>query len=142
MRISLTALFCILLFAAPAWAQSDEELITAAAMDYIEGWYTGDAARMERALHPDLVKRYLQKQADGSFAISDMTAAQLVEGTKRGGGTHTPDEQKKMEVQVLDVFQRAACARIDAGTWIDYLQLSKIDGQWKIVNVLWEIREE
>jgi len=27
--------------------------ITKTALDYIEGWYAGDAARMERALHPD-----------------------------------------------------------------------------------------
>ena len=25
-------------------------------MDYIEGWYAGDAARMEKALHPELAK--------------------------------------------------------------------------------------
>ncbi len=27
------------------------------ALDYIEGWYAGDAERMERSLHDDLVKR-------------------------------------------------------------------------------------
>jgi hypothetical protein len=27
------------------------------ALDYTEGWYAGDAARMERALHPELAKR-------------------------------------------------------------------------------------
>lgn len=26
-------------------------------MIYIEGWYAGDAARMEKALHPELAKR-------------------------------------------------------------------------------------
>ena len=31
--------------------------IRATALDYIEGWYAGDAARMERALHPELAKR-------------------------------------------------------------------------------------
>jgi hypothetical protein len=29
------------------------------ALDYIEGWYAGDAARMERALHPELAKRMI-----------------------------------------------------------------------------------
>src|SRR5262249_46471729 len=27
------------------------------ALDYIEGWYEGDAERMERAVHPELAKR-------------------------------------------------------------------------------------
>ncbi len=33
---------------------SDREAITATALDYAEGWYEGNAERMERALHPDL----------------------------------------------------------------------------------------
>jgi len=28
--------------------------ITKTALDYIEGWYAGDDARMERVLHPEL----------------------------------------------------------------------------------------
>ena len=36
---------------------SDDDAIRKPANDYIEGWYTGDAARMEGALHPELAKR-------------------------------------------------------------------------------------
>ena len=32
--------------------------------------------------------------------------------------------------------------RVDAGTWIDYLQIAKWDGRWQIVNVLWELKQE
>lgn len=32
------------------------------ARDYIEGWYTGDAERMDRAFHEDLVKRMLVRE--------------------------------------------------------------------------------
>lgn len=40
--------------ATPAQAQTaaDSAAIRTAALDYIEGWYDGDAARMERSLHP------------------------------------------------------------------------------------------
>ena len=38
---------------------ADSAAIRAAALDYIEGWYTGDGARMRRALHPQLAKRAL-----------------------------------------------------------------------------------
>jgi hypothetical protein len=40
--------------------------IRQAAVDYIEGWYTGDADRMERALHPDLAKRRVYKRTSRS----------------------------------------------------------------------------
>ena len=54
-----------LTYPAPAAAQSrrvtpaDSAGITRTALDYIEGWYTGDATRMERALHPELAKRIM-----------------------------------------------------------------------------------
>ena len=34
-----------------------EETIVHAALDYVGGWYQGDAARMDRALHARLAKR-------------------------------------------------------------------------------------
>jgi len=42
---------------------------------------------------------------------------------------------------LLDIFQNAASARIDAGGWIDYLHLIRWRGRWVILNVLWEIRQ-
>jgi hypothetical protein len=31
-----------------------------------------------------------------------------------------------------------AAVRAKSVAFVDYLQLAKVDGQWKIVNVLWE----
>ena len=36
---------------------AEEAAIRATVLDYVQGWYDGDAARMERALHPELAKR-------------------------------------------------------------------------------------
>ena len=53
----------ILIFAfqdnAPALDTSaaDLEAIESVALDYIDGYYTGDGDRMKRALHPELAKR-------------------------------------------------------------------------------------
>ncbi len=35
-----------------AQSPADTAAIRTAALDYIEGWYTADVSRMERALHP------------------------------------------------------------------------------------------
>jgi len=37
----------------------DEAAIVGTVLDYFEGWFQGDAIRMERALHPELAKRCL-----------------------------------------------------------------------------------
>jgi hypothetical protein len=34
-----------------------EDAVRSVVMDYIEGWFEGNAGRMKQALHPDLVKR-------------------------------------------------------------------------------------
>ncbi|HEX6284300.1 MAG TPA: nuclear transport factor 2 family protein, partial [Pyrinomonadaceae bacterium] len=41
-------------------SSNDAELIKQTALDYIEGWYEGNAQRMERALHPELAKRIVR----------------------------------------------------------------------------------
>ena len=61
--MKLISLFALTLMSTPIFAQtdspSDNAAITKTALDYIEGWYTGDAVRMERALHPELAKRMI-----------------------------------------------------------------------------------
>jgi hypothetical protein len=37
----------------------DRAGVVRTALDYFEGWFDGDAARIERALHPELAKRSL-----------------------------------------------------------------------------------
>jgi len=46
-------------------SDSDLDAIRATAMDYADGWYSGDAERMAQALHPSLVKRTLMKDGEG-----------------------------------------------------------------------------
>lgn len=68
-------LLLTLLAAAPAGAQSaaDSTAIRTAALDYVEGWYEGNADRMTRALHPELVKRIvIADTATGRSVLENM----------------------------------------------------------------------
>ena len=42
-------------------------------------------------------------------------------------------------VQVLDMTERMASVRTDAGWGIDYMHLARIEGKWSVVNVLWDV---
>ena len=135
----------VLLAATAAVAQtgpSDESAaITKTALNYIEGWYEGNAGRMESALHPELAKRMIYTDPkSGRSQFNHMGAMALVQGTKRGGGTQTPKEKQLKEVTILDRFNNAAVVKIVASDWIDYLQVAKFNGEWKIINVLWELK--
>jgi hypothetical protein len=126
---------------ANAQTPSEAELIKQCALDYIEGWYEGNAERMERALHPELAKRIVRTDPKtGRSALSQMSAMSLVQGTRRGGGKDTPKEKQQKEVTILDIFQNAATVKIVASDWIDYLHMAKFNGRWMIVNVLWELK--
>ena len=139
-RVAIMAVL-IAVIAVPAAAQSsaDTAAIRAAALDYIDGWYTADGARMERALHPELAKRNVTTDpASGRSRLIQMSAMTLVQSTRRGGGSNIPAAERKDEVRILDIFGGAASARVTAATWVDYMHLAKVNGQWVIMNVLWE----
>lgn len=138
----LLATLALLVFAGTglrAQAAAESAAIRATALDYAEGWYAGDADRMGRALHPELVKRILVSDTvSGRMFVQTMGASALVNGTRRGFGKSTPADRQQKDVTVLDVFGNAALAKIVMADWVDYLQLVRVDGKWLIVNVLWE----
>src|SRR5690348_2300475 len=136
------AAVAVLSGAARAQSAADSAGIRAAAMDYIEGWYAGDAARMEKALHPELAKRVVTTDSrSGRSQLESIGAMTLVDRTRAGGGSRTPKERQQKDYTLLDVFNNAAVAKVVASDWIDYLELAKWNSRWVIVNVLWEYKQ-
>ncbi|BCL75099.1 hypothetical protein JHS3_08350 [Jeongeupia sp. HS-3] len=111
--------------------------LKAVALDYIDGWYDGNAARMKQALHPQLVKRALGP-AGNEDNLNEMGADGLVFYTGKGIGATTVPALRRAEVTVLDVSGNMAAVKVVATDWVDYLQLGRVGENWKIVNVVWE----
>ena len=107
--------------------------IEAVARDYIQGWYTGDVERIDRAFHDDLVKRI---QSGGE--LRQVSKERMMEMTASGGG-EMPDPE--FEIEVYDVSVDIATARTVSPEYIDYLQLAKTRDGWKIANVLFMTRD-
>jgi Putative lumazine-binding len=123
--------------------EADAAAIRQTALDYIEGWYEGNAERMERALHPELAKRIVRTDPkSGRSGLGQQSAMTLVQGTRNGGGKTTPKEKQQKDVTILDVFENAASVKVVASDWIDYLHVAKWNGRWVIVNVLWELKPQ
>ena len=119
---------------------SDREAIKRTALNYAEGWYEGDAAKMESALSPDLAKRIVRTNAQGQSGLGQMTALSLVQGTRGGSGKDTPKDQQQKDVTILDVFGSAATVKLEMRDWIDFMHIGKMNGKWVIINVLWEMK--
>jgi ketosteroid isomerase-like protein len=104
--------------------------ITATVRDYFEGWFEGDEERMNRALHPDLVKR----QAGEELGIT--TKQRMLELTRAGEGK-TDVGDGTIDVQIADVYGDIACAVVSSTTYHEYVQLVRTGDGWKIANALW-----
>ena len=117
---------------------SDEAAVVAAALDYFEGWFEGDAARMDRALHPGLAKRSLGQADPDSTELRSLTKERMVELTAAGGGKdRSPDGGLRIEVEVVDLHRNIAGVVVRSAVYREYLHLVRTDEGWKIVNVLW-----
>lgn len=114
----------------------DRAAIDAVARDYFEGWFTGDVERMDRALHPDLVKRAAPRAT--TTQLPAVTKEQMIELTANGEGAGDVGDGR-LEVTIADVHENIANVTVRGGIYREYLQLIRTDNRWKIANALWEI---
>ena len=117
---------------------TDVDQVVAVATDYLTSFYFGPAeeraARIARVLHPQLAKRSPSfVHDDGTFR--EIPYARMIQGAANSVNL---DHTAPYSVKVLDMTELIASVRTDAHWGVDYMHLAKIDGQWKVVNVLWE----
>lgn len=97
--------------------------------------YTADAARMQRALHPDFHKRTLRTM-NGQMEIREDSVQSMVEGVRLGTGKDIPTGDRVQKIEVLDVYRDAASVKVVTGRWIDYMHLTKLNGEWRVLDVV------
>lgn len=120
-------------------ADADTAAILAAAADYVEGGYDGDAARVARSLHPDLAS-IMRAHPDGQPRLDQMSALGLIRLIE--GKAPAPAGQRRSEISVLAVDGDIASVRVVMQHWTDHLQLCRWNGRWLIVNALWRLQDE
>jgi hypothetical protein len=119
-----------------AAAGSDSSLILKTVLDYAEGFYSGDTVRMERAIHPDIYKVNVFHLPQGGSFLLYTTWSGLLELTRLKTG-YVDSSKRNIHVTFLKVLDKLACVKMNSSRFDDYLGLVKINGQWKIINVLW-----
>jgi hypothetical protein len=137
MRSLLMALFV----ASSLGAQSaDHDAVRAAAMDYLNGFYEGDSTLHMRSIRPEVFKYGFARNAQtGEYRGMQMTwpAFHAFTNRVRTTGNKAPANAPK-EVQIFEVLDQTASAKVTAWWGIDYLLLGKYDGKWMISHVLWQ----
>lgn len=122
-------------------AQTEKEKVERACLDYLEGFYEGDTTKLIRSLKPTLYKFGYWKsdkskayEADGQMTFRQ--ALDYARGVMKKKNFAKPDAPRKVEV--LDVLNHIASAKVTAWWGYDYILLSRSNDRWVIDQVLWE----
>jgi putative lumazine-binding protein len=131
-------LIALLVSSSSLLAQSDDRTaVRQAALDYVTAVYESRPELIERSVSPDLTKHGFMRQADGSYRRGRMTYAELLTVAKEWNADRKRDLSIK-EVVVGEVLDQTATAMVRAAWGVDFMQLAKIDGRWKILNIVWQ----
>lgn len=140
-------LFSIILIAVSSsgfsQTKQDSVAIKVAVLNYIESQHVPNSAQMERALHPRMVKRtfWKDKETGKDYVRETSTESMVLLAESYNKKKDKFPAVPRKEVRFLDVSDRTASIKLIADDWIDYLHLVKLNGSWKIINVLWQYHD-
>ena len=137
---TLAAVALLGLSAGPAGPADERAAVEQAVRDYVEALYQVKPELVERSVHPALEKIGLYRPADSAAyrTPGKMTYDQLRELAGYWNKDGKEGKDLTYQVQVLDVLDVTASAKLTAKWGIDYMHLAKSDGRWKIVQILWQ----
>ena len=145
MKLFKSSLFSIVLLlmtmCISAQSAKDTLAINEATLNYIEGYFYKDAERMEKALHPELVKRSIQKTKDGREFVVNRGASFMIMAAANNTNRHAANPEEPIEciVEIYDIVGNGATVKVSTNQYdfIDYLHIGKYNNEWKIINVFW-----
>ena len=115
----------------------DRDAIVTTVRDYWEGWFDGDAERMERALHPNLAKTGVVIDAPGPRITGSMTAVDMIGWTRDGLGVAERPADATFHITIDDTYHEIATVSVRSGIYREYLHLANTPDGWKILNALY-----
>lgn len=139
MMIAVLAMALTALGAARVEQNADRRAVERAVLDYAEAIYEVKPELVDRSVHRELAKRGFIRGQDGSYREAPMSFAQLrtlAERWNAQGRVNAKTARK--DIVVLDLLDQTASAKLTASWGVDYLHLARYDGEWKIVNILWQ----
>ncbi|WP_422860958.1 nuclear transport factor 2 family protein [Flagellimonas sp. S174] len=127
-----TLLFVFLLTSAFSVCQaqeSDYQLVVQTVNYYLEGGTNNDYETLKKAFHETATMKYITK--DGYKEVNALEFFSGMDASK-------PKQDRKTRIANITISGHAANARLEIEyptfTFIDFMNLLKIDGQWKVVN--------
>ena len=116
---------------------SDYALVEKTVNYYLDGGTNNDFETLKKAFHETATMKYIGGEYKEVNAIEFFK-----KGMKPGG----PKQNRKTRILSLDITGHAANAKLEIEYpdfyFIDYMNLLKIDGEWKIVSKIFYRKEK
>ena len=118
-------------------SESDIESIRQVALDYLEGYVSGDAERHLRSYHPEAIKRRYSVGTDGVVGVITLSPQTMADDA----ALQTP-QPVEAEIIVDAVYDDIASVRVYSPWWVDFADVVKARGEWKLFHVTWHRRDD
>lgn len=121
-------------------ANDDETNVKSVAMDYVLGFYTGQADLLDKALSPELKKLgwYRSSSGDAYAGPYYMPKDEALSFAPPYAEREKIPEDAIKNVFILDLLDKIASVKVEAVWGIDYIHMAKTGDGWKIYNVIWQ----
>jgi hypothetical protein len=116
---------------------ADAVAIRACLLDYFEGWFDGDATRMDRALHPGLAKHAIGQDATRSGVLDVTTKDEMVEATRQGRGRQRDVPDRAIQIEIASLSGDIASVVVHSAVYVEYALLARTADGWRITSTLW-----
>ncbi|AXT53388.1 hypothetical protein D1818_22105 [Aquimarina sp. BL5] len=117
--------------------QTDLERIETTLNYYLTGLVNNDAKTLTKAFHPTATMKWIDK---------DYKEVNAIKGLTEGMDGSPLKEKIKTRVVSVNISGNAASAQLEIQfptfTYIDFMHVLKIDGQWKIVSKIFYTRQD
>lgn len=121
-------------------SQADIDAVSAAALDYIEGFAQGDPDRHGSAYHPECIKRRFVPNAETGVDELHVLSQRIMTDYAAGVGSTYADCE--FTIAIDDISEGMASVRIYSCAWVDFLHVVEARGAWRLFHVTWRPRDE
>ena len=128
-KLAILSLLFLFVFTSLSAQESDYAMVEKTVSYYLDGGTNNDFDTLKKAFHETATMKYI-----GGEGYTEVNALEFFGSRMKPG----PKQDRVTRIASIDIAGNAANARLEIEyptfTFIDYMNLLKIDGEWKIVS--------
>ncbi len=123
----------------PEGSPAEADAITAVCRQFVDGFYHSKPELVRETLHSGLSKMTVNTHRSGQEYLRPIAYEELIENSKVWNSGWLDPSEGRFEVEIFEFTNNSASVKLVGEVWFDYLHLAKIEGDWVIVNCVWDM---